>query len=384
MKLYEFQAKEIFRKYNIPISPFSYLIKDIEDVDKVINYLKLPCVLKAQVLSGGRGKAGGIKIAKTKEDVVKLIKNLFEFVINGEKTHAILIEDYIDIEKELYTSVAIDTTNNNILVLASPFGGIDIEELVVHHPEMIFKVEVDPFTGLKIYQVRYLAKKLGFSGKLINIYTDIISSMYKILIEYDAELVEINPLALTRSKELVAVDAKIILNDPSYYRQREVYEKLEREQEELKIIKSAEELKLKKLGVTAYINFNKEGVAVVSDGAGIGMYAYDLINRLGGSVALYCELGLANDSEKVYQVLKILSDNPMIKVFLINWFGGANLMDDMVKGVLRFKEQNKNVLIVARIAGTNSDNAQKMLENSGIFVSEDINEVVQKVVLARD
>jgi len=380
MRLYEFQAKEIFRKYNIPVSPSSYLVKDIEDVDKVVNQLKFPCVLKAQVLSGGRGKAGGIKVARTKEDVAGLVSALLELVVNGERTRAVLIEDFIDIERELYSSVTIDTAANKVVFLASPLGGVDIEELALRQPEMIFRVEVDPFIGLKTYQARYLARRLGLSGRLVNTYADILSSMYKILTEYDAELVEINPLALTKSGELIAVDAKILLNDPSRYRHREMYEELEREQEELGVTKRVEESKLRELGVTAYINFGREGIALVSDGAGIGMYAYDLINQLGGSVALYCELGLANNSERVYQALKLISGNPMVKAILINWFGGANIMDDMAEGILRFKEQNNNALLVARVAGTNSDKAQKMLRDSGIFVTEDINEAVKKLV----
>jgi succinyl-CoA synthetase beta subunit len=264
--------------------------------------------------------------------------------------------------------------------LASPLGGVDIEELALRQPEMIFRVEVDPFIGLKTYQARYLARRLGLSGRLVNTYADILSSMYKILTEYDAELVEINPLALTKSGELIAVDAKILLNDPSRYRHREMYEELEREQEELGVTKRVEESKLRELGVTAYINFGREGIALVSDGAGIGMYAYDLINQLGSSVALYCELGLANNSERVYQALKLISGNPMVKAILINWFGGANIMDDMAEGILRFKEQNNDALLVARVAGTNSDKAQKMLRDSGIFVTEDINEAVKKLV----
>lgn len=381
MKLFEFQAKEIFRMYNIPLSSSSYLIKDVRNLDEIVDRLRFPCVLKAQVLAGGRGKAGGIKIARNREEVLEQAGKIFELVINGERTRAILIEDYVDIERELYTSVTIDTTTNEIVVLASPLGGVDIEELAISHPEMIFKVVVDPFTGLKTYQARHLARKLGLSGKLVNVYADVLSSMYRIFIEHDAELVEINPLALTKSGGLIAIDAKVLLNEPSRYRHHEVFEKLEREQKELGVGVCPEESRLRELGVTSYIGFDKEGIAVISDGAGIGMYAYDLINQLGGSVALYCELGLANNSERVYQALKIIQGNPKIKAFLINWFGGANMMDDMSEGIIRFIKENNNIPIIARIAGTNSDKAQKALENSGIFLTEDINEAVKKACL---
>jgi len=380
MKLFEFQAKEIFRKYNIPTSTSSYLIKNAEEVNAILDKLQLPCVLKAQVLSGGRGKAGGVKIAKTKEEIPKLVEQIFNLVINGEKTCAILIEDYVNIEKELYTSITIDTTTNNITILASSLGGIDIEELTLKHPEMIFKMNVDPFVGIKTYQARLLARKLGLSGRLVNVYARILTSMYRILRDYDAELVEINPLALTKSGELVAVDAKIVLNEPAKYRHQETFEQLEKEQEALGITKNLKEIKLKELGCSAYIDFEKEGIALISDGAGIGMYAYDTICQLGGSVALYCELGLANTAEKVNQVLEIISNNPKTKALLINWFGGANIMDEMCKGIIQFREKNNNIPIIVRVAGTNSDKAHKMLKNANIFVTEDINEAVNKAI----
>ncbi|USS40051.1 acetate--CoA ligase family protein [Thermococcus aggregans] len=380
MKLFEFQAKEIFRKYNIPTSTSSYLIKNAEEVNAILDKLQLPCVLKAQVLSGGRGKAGGVKIAKTKEEISKLVEQIFNLVINGEKTCAILIEDYVNIEKELYTSITIDTTTNNVTILASSLGGIDIEELTLKHPEMIFKMNVDPFVGIKTYQARLLARKLGLSGRLVNVYAHILTSMYRILRDYDAELVEINPLALTKSGELVAVDAKIVLNEPAKYRHQETFEQLEKEQEALGITRNLKEIKLKELGCSAYIDFEKEGIALISDGAGIGMYAYDTICQLGGSVASYCELGLANTPEKISRVLEIVSSDPKTRVLLINWFGGANIMDEMCKGIIQFREKNNSIPIIVRVAGTNFDKAHEMLKNANIFVTEDINEAVNKVI----
>ena len=380
MRLFEFQAKEIFRKYNIPTSTFNYLIKTPEEVNTILDKLPLPCVLKAQVLSGRRGRAGGIKIVKTKEEIPRLVEQLFKLVIGGEKTHAILVEDYIDIERELYVSIAIDTTTNNITILASPLGGIEVEELVLKYPEKLFKIDVDPFIGIKPYQARSLAKKLGLSGRLINVFARILDSMYRILIDYDAELVEINPLAVTKTGELIAIDAKIVLNEPAKYRHQEAFKRLEEEQEAIGITKNPTEAKLKELGSTAYIEFEKEGIALVSDGAGIGMYAYDLINELGGTVAIYCELGLANTAERVYQALKIISSNQKTKAILINWFGGANIMDEMCKGLIQFRRENTNIPIVVRIAGTNSDKAHEMLKGTNIFVTEDINEAVNKII----
>ncbi|RLE08100.1 succinate--CoA ligase subunit beta [Candidatus Aerophobetes bacterium] len=380
MRLFEFQAKEIFRKYNIPTSTFNYLIKTPEEVNTILDKLPLPCVLKAQVLSGRRGKAGGIKIVKTKEEIPRLVEQLFNLVIGGERTHAILVEDYIDIERELYVSIAIDTTTNNITILASPLGGIEVEELVLKYPEKLFKIDVDPFIGIKPYQARSLAKKLGLSGRLINVFARILDSMYRILIDYDAELVEINPLAVTKTGELIAIDAKIVLNEPAKYRHQEAFKRLEEEQEAIGITKNPTEAKLKELGSTAYIEFEKEGIALVSDGAGIGMYAYDLINELGGTVAIYCELGLANTAERVYQALKIISSNQKTKAILINWFGGANIMDEMCKGLIQFRRENTNIPIVVRIAGTNSDKAHEMLKGTNIFVTEDINEAVNKII----
>ena len=380
MRLFEFQAKEIFRKYNIPTSTFNYLIKTPEEVNTILDKLPLPCVLKAQVLSGRRGRAGGIKIVKTKEEIPRLVEQLFNLVIGGERTHAILVEDYIDIERELYVSIAIDTTTNNITILASPLGGIEVEELVLKYPEKLFKIDVDPFIGIKPYQARSLAKKLGLSGRLINVFARILDSMYRILIDYDAELVEINPLAVTKTGELIAIDAKIVLNEPAKYRHQEAFKRLEEEQEAIGITKNPTEAKLKELGSTAYIEFEKEGIALVSDGAGIGMYAYDLINELGGTVAIYCELGLANTAERVYQALKIISSNQKTKAILINWFGGANIMDEMCKGLIQFRRENTNIPIVVRIAGTNSDKAHEMLKGTNIFVTEDINEAVNKII----
>jgi len=376
-RLFEFQAREIFKRFGIPITNTQCLIKDLNAVSEVLDNLKFPCVLKAQVLSGGRGKAGGIRIARTKEEIPSLVKQIFDLRIGGERTYAILITDYVEIERELYTSIVIDTVANNITALASPLGGIDIEEIARRHPAMIYKLEIDPFIGLKTYQARSLAKWLGLTGKPANDYVNILTSLYKILTEYDAELVEINPLALTKSGELVAIDAKIVLNDQAYYRHKEVFDEIQRSNDELNVPKDPVEEKIKALGATAYIDFEKEGIAIVSDGAGIGMYAYDLINELGGAVAIYCELGLANTADRVYQALKILSSNPRIKLFLVNWFGGSNVMDEMCKGLVQFLKDNKNIPIVARIAGTHSHIAHEMLKNTLVFVTEDIDEAVK-------
>jgi len=371
MKLYEFQGKEIFKKYGIPVQSGFLIHKN----DKVKN-LTPPLVLKSQVLVGGRGKAGGIKIWDGSTNASKIINDLFALSIQGEKVKAILALEKVDILREIYLSITFNRGKSTPVLIVGTSGGMDIEESVRLNKEKIHFIEIDPFLGILEYQIRFVAKKLNINNYLE--FKNIIRAVYKIFKEYDATLVEINPLAITPDG-LIAIDSKIDLDNYSYFRHEELFNKVRGEKEFIQDKKEAHASNLKEDTIT-YVPLSGD-IGVISDGAGTGLFTLDLINEYGGKVANFCEMGGITNSEVMLKSLKMVASDQSVKSILIVLIGGFNRMDDMAEGIVKFKKElNKDIPIFIRMCGTKEGIGKELMKKANIPVYDSLNVAVEKAV----
>lgn len=370
MKLYEFQGKEIFKEYGIPVQ--SGIL--IHANDEVKN-LTPPLVLKAQLLVGGRGKAGGIKIWDGNIDVSKIINELFALTIKREKVNAVLALEKVDISREIYISITFNRGKSTPILIVGTAGGMDIEESAKLNKEKIYFIEFDPFLGILEYQIRFIAKKINIENYLE--FKRIIKAMYKIFKEYDAILVEINPLAITPNG-LVAIDSKINLDDQSYFRHEELFQRLKKEKE---LIQGKDSDIFKTTDDTITFVPLSGNIGLISDGAGTGLLALDLINDFGGKVASFCELGGITNSEIMFKALKMVAGDLMIKSIVVVLIGGFNRMDDMAEGIIKFKKEVKNdIPIFIRMCGTKEEIGKQLIRNENIPVYDSLNEAVEEAV----
>jgi len=370
MKLYEFQGKEIFKEYGIPVQSGILIHANGE-----VKNLTPPLVLKAQLLVGGRGKAGGIKIWDGNIDVSKIINELFVLTIKREKVNAILALEKVDISREIYISITFNRGKSIPVLIVGTSGGIDIEKSAKLNKEKIYFIEFDPFLGILEYQIRFIAKKINIEN--YSEFKKIIEAMYKIFKEYDAILVEINPLAITPNG-LVAIDSKINLDNQSYFRHEELFQRLKKEKE---LIQGKDSDIFKTTDDTITFVPLSGNIGLISDGAGTGLLALDLINDFGGKVASFCELGGITNSEIMFKALKMVAGDPMIKSIVVVLIGGFNRMDDMAEGIIKFtKEFKKDIPIFIRMCGTKEEIGKQLIRNENIPVYDSLNEAVEEAV----
>ena len=374
MKLYEFEAKKIVRDYGIPV-PDGMLARNIDEAIEAAKKIGVPVVLKSQVLVGRRGLAGGIRIAETLEDVAREAENLFNTRIRGEEVKYLLVEKKIDFKRELYLSLTIDRAARKYVFLASPLGGVEIEELVKQHPDKLLKLYIDPATGYSPYMSRTAAKFLGLPKETWKDLHNIMDSMYKLMIGLDAELVEFNPLAVT-DKGLIALDAKIRIDDNSLYRHPELQDKALREL-------SPREQVAKKYGFS-YVELDGN-IGIICNGAGLTMATMDLVAYYGGKPANFLDIGGGATKERVREAAKLILTHEKVKVVLINIFGGITRCDEVARGVIEaVEETGVHKPIVVRMLGTNEEEGRKILEEYGYKVFSEADEAVKKAVeLAR-
>ena len=348
MKLFEYQGKEIFRKYKINV-PKSFLIEKKNEIKKID--IPFPWVMKAQVLVGGRGKSGGIKFANNMQEAEKNFDEIMKMEIKGERVRKILVEEKIEIEKEYYLSFFLDRSSRQYLMMFSSEGGIDIEAMA----EKVKKIYVNPMIGLQAYQLRNLPKEAR----------DIASKLFKLFVENDCELAEINPMAASNENS-IALDSKIIVDNNSLYRHPE----LPKETSELTSLeKEAREKNI------SFVQLDGN-IGVIANGAGLTMATLDALNEFNGRGGTFLDLGGTDDPEKVKQALElIVKAKP--KVILINLFGGITKCDTVAKGIIEFMEKNETPTIVARIKGVNEDVARDMLKDYVIAV-DSFEEVAKK------
>lgn len=372
MELYEFESKRIFMSKGIPV-PRGVVIERIEDVNKVT--LKPPLMVKAQIPIASRGRLGGVVKVRSLDELKHVVSRLLNTVIGGLKVRKLLIEEAVDIAREYYLSLTIDRVKRKPVILASSEGGVDIEEVARREPWKIIKHYIDPIIGLRDYELRRIAFKIGLrDSSLIREFMSIARAMYNIFTEFECELVESNPLVLTVNGRFVAVDAKIIVDDNALFRHREL-ELLRRECREYTEL----ELKAREHGFT-YVELDGE-IGIIGNGAGLTMATMDLVKYYGGNPANFLDIGGGARAEVVKEAVKILLLNPKVKGILVNILGGITRADEVARGVIEaLNEVNVRKPIIVRLKGTREEEGRRILSKVGIPLYEDMDEAAKRVV----
>jgi len=370
MKLYEFQAKQIFTKYGIKV-PKGSIAESVDEVRRFVEEFGGKAVLKAQVLVGGRGKAGGIKIVNSVEEAGEIAREMLGKSIKGEVIRKIYVEELVDVKEEWYLSVTLDRVEKSFSLIFSPLGGVDIEEIALKSPENIFRIKIDPRWGLWDYQLRELVWRAKVRQDLWRDLITTAKAIYRIFIEKEAELVEINPLGVTE-KGLIALDAKITIDDNALFRHKEL-ETLRTFSEGLEGVAEREGMNYVKLD---------GNIGVIANGAGMAMATMDLIYLEGGKPANFLDIGGGASAEMMKKALEILTKDENVKAIFINIFGGITRCDEVAKGLLKaFGELDIKIPEVVRLSGTNEDEGKKILQNlKTIEIVETMEEGAKKVV----
>ncbi len=372
MKVHEYQAKEIFKKYGIP-TPKEKMCQRVDEVIAASAELGLPCVIKAQVHVGGRGKAGGIKIAKTEQEVKEYAKQILSMEIKGLPVKKVLVSEAIAIASEAYLGIINDRTAKKTVMMACKEGGVEIEEVARKKPESIFKVYADPLVGLLPHKARQIGLFLYDDPKIAFACADITSKLYKMFIEMDSSLAEINPLVVTNSGELIALDAKINFDDNGLQRHPEIEAMRDRESED------ENELMARECDLS-YVKLDGN-IGCVVNGAGLAMATMDLVKHFGGEPANFLDIGGSSSPQKVKNALEILLRDKNVQVIFFNIFGGITRCDDVANGILEAKKElNIKQPIVARLTGTNEDKAMEILKEAGLIFAESMDDGAKKAI----
>jgi succinyl-CoA synthetase beta subunit len=372
MKLHEYQSKQIFMKFGIPI-PLGRVANNSGNARQIAEELGSRVVVKAQVLSGGRGKAGGIKLAETPEDAEKLATQIMGMTINNYHVHKVLVEQAVNIEKEIYLSIVIDRSNSISLFIASSQGGIDIEETAQHTPEKIYKIPVSMLLGLREYQTRSLALAIDLPKNYWRIFMDIASGLWQIFRQFDATMVEINPLVITTDSHILALDGKIDLDENALFRHPELNELRDLEAED------PIEVEARKYGLT-YIRMNGN-VGCMVNGAGLAMATMDMIKFYGGEPANFLDIGGGAGAEKVEAAFRLILSDIKVRSVLINIFGGITRCDEVAKGLIKAIDEIKpKIPIILRLEGNHALEGFELLKNAHLKTVESFSEAAKKVV----
>ncbi|MCL4297797.1 MAG: ADP-forming succinate--CoA ligase subunit beta [Anaerolineae bacterium] len=372
MKLHEYQSKRIFAKYGVPI-PSGDVATTPAEAQEIAKRLGGPVVIKSQVLVGGRGKAGGIKVAKDANQAEKLAEQILGMSIKGITVDKVLVDQAADIKEEIYLGVVIDRAQRKPVIIASAAGGVEIEEVAKTNPEAIIRLPIDPQMGLLDYQARDLAFDLGLRRDFINQFVQIVKGLYQVFIDSDASLAEINPLVVTGQGRLLGVDGKIVLDDNALFRHQELAE-LRDVQEE-----APAEREARRAGLS-YVKLDGE-IGCMVNGAGLAMATMDIIKHYGGEPANFLDIGGGAKSEKVAAALRIILSDPKVKAVLFNIFGGITRCDEVARGILEaLQEVKTDVPMVARLVGTNEEEGRRILAEANFPSASSLGEAAQKAV----
>lgn len=374
MKLHEYQSKAIFSKYGIRI-PKGVLCASADEVRRAAADIGKKVVVKAQVLVGGRGKAGGVKLASTPDEAENAAEQILTMQIKGVPVHKVLVDEAINIAHELYLGIVVDRSTRRATLMASSAGGMDIEQVARETPEKIVRVAIDPALGLQEYQARATAFALGFDKSLVREFAVIAQNLYRVFVDSDASLVEINPLVITGENKLLAADGKIILDDNALYRHTDLEQLRDVEEE------SPEEKQARKVGLS-YVKL-EGNIGCMVNGAGLAMATMDVIKFYGGEPANFLDIGGGAKADKVKAALEIILSDPNVRAVLFNIFGGITRGDEVAQGIVDgLKEIKTKVPMVARIVGTNAEEGLKILANAHMITAESLEEGAQKAVEA--
>ena len=388
MKIHEYQAKNILKKYAIAIQDGVIVDSDSEAthaVDQVMTDFKSPqVVIKAQIHAGGRGKGGGVKFSPTKEKAIENIHNILGMTLITHQTSAegqlvkkVMVAQAIDIAKEFYIAITLDRSIGKNVVMVSTEGGMDIEEVAAHHPEKIIREWIDPEFGMQAFQARKLALALGFEGDIFKQAVPLFLNLYKCYEETDASIVEINPLVVTDQGNLVALDAKFNFDDSALYRQKAILEMRDLHEEDPTEVEAGK-FKLN------YIKLDGN-VGCMVNGAGLAMATMDIIQLKGGQPANFLDVGGGANVDTVKNGFRIILSDPNVKAVLINIFGGIVRCDRVANGIIQaVSELALSVPVVVRLEGTNATIAKELLDSSGVSIisAGSLEDAAQKVVAA--
>ena len=364
MNLYEYEAKQIFANYGIAV-PLSVRITKPDELSKV--QFGYPITLKCQVLSGGRGKAGGIKFASNLKEGQAIASDLLKLTINGSHTQSLLIEPKVAIAQELYLSITLDRTYGGALFIASSEGGVEIESS--HHVVTLpVPYPYYAFVGRK------LAKSMGLSGSALVKVADISNRLYKLFEQMDLDLVEINPLVIMESGEVVALDGKIIANDDALGRQKYFTNWLDTHLDEL--TERERQAKLSGLNLVEL----EGNIGILCNGAGLTMATMDMVKNFGGQPANFLDVGGGSDQDKTLAALEIVNENPDVRVILLNILGGITACDEVANALVRFIKKNPQRQLVVRLRGNNQDLAEKILASCQVKLFGDLEEAVKETI----
>ena len=372
MNIHEYQAKEIFRKYGIPIPP-GEVASTPEEAEAIARKYGSTVVVKAQVHAGGRGKAGGVKLAKTPAEAKSVASQILKLTIKGLPVQKVLVTPAADIASEAYVGIIVDRASKRAVFMASAAGGIDIEEVAAKTPEKLLKHPVDPRYGLQLYEAMQLAFFLYSDMKQVRAAAKILQQLYRAFSENGGSLAEINPLVTTPAGEIVALDAKMVIDDNELDRRPEIAALRDESAED------ASEVEARKASLT-FIKLDGN-VGCVVNGAGLAMATMDLVKYYGGEPANFLDIGGSSNPEKVVAALRIITSDKNVKAILFNIFGGITRTDDVANGIVTAIKQNPlKVPLVIRLTGTNEEIAVRILTENGLSAMTDMDEAVKKAV----
>ncbi|MFC1986997.1 ADP-forming succinate--CoA ligase subunit beta [Chloroflexota bacterium] len=383
MKIHEYQAKTLFTEHGIPV-PKGKVATTPTEAKNIAQELGGKVAIKAQVHAGGRGKAGGIKVANSPKESEKLTTQMLGTRLKthqnteGLPVQKVLVEEVLPIAQELYLGIVVDSTTRLPVMMASSAGGMDIEEIARTQPGKILKVFIDPAIGLRTFQARKLAYGLNLNPAQMKLSNELMSNLYRLFTTKDCSLVEINPLVVTSDEKLVALDAKINFEDNALFRHHDIETLHDPEQEDPLEVAAAN------LGIRNYVKMPGD-IGCMVNGAGLAMAVMDLLTYLGGSAANFLDIGTVNNTERVVNAFRVFISDPSVKVILINIFGGMARVDVIAQGIVEAYKQTKVKLpVVIRLAGTNVEEGRKILADSGIKYIEatDFYDVGRKAVAA--
>lgn len=372
MKIHEYQAKEIFARFGIPV-PKGRVAMTPEEAREIAADYGRPVMVKSQVHVGGRGKAGGIKYAANVEEAFTHAQNILGMNIKGLIVRKVLVTEASDIAHEAYVGIIIDRAAKKPVIMVSAEGGIDIEEVAAKTPEKIHKLHIDPLLGIQFFQARELAFKIYGDIHTANQAARIIQKLYECFMASDCSLAEINPLVTTPSGEVVALDAKINLDDNALYRHKEF--------EGLRDVAPSEESEneAREKGLS-FVGLNGN-IGCVVNGAGLAMATMDLVKHYGGEPANFLDIGGSSNPDKVVTAMRIILRDPNVKAILFNIFGGITRCDDVAHGIVKAVAEFKpSVPIVVRLTGTNEEAARQILADSNLPASDTMDGVVMKAI----
>jgi succinyl-CoA synthetase beta subunit len=374
MKLHEYQSKQIFAKFGIPI-PKGRVAATAGEARQIAEELGGRVVIKAQVLVGGRGKAGGVRLAKDPDEAEQVATAILAMEIKGLPVRKVLVDEAAAIESEIYFSITNDRAAKKPVMIASAAGGVDIEEVAARAPEQIIKIHVDPLLGLRDYQARDMAAAIDLPRDNWREFGRVAAGLWQAYTETDATLAEINPLVITKDRHLLALDGKMVIDDNGLFRHADLAEMRDLDEE------APAEIEARKYGLS-YIKLDGN-IGCMVNGAGLAMTSMDIVKLFGGEPANFLDIGGGAGADKVAAALRIILSDPNVKAVLLNIFGGITRCDEVARGILAAMQEIKpKVPMVVRLVGTNAEEGRQLLADAKMITAETLADAAKKAVAA--